>query len=108
MKNIEIKGKIVLNRSFKAILLISAIILILSLYIPTIGIENKKVQILSTIGLIYGLMAWLVNDITIETKSYKNEIMWESLKITEEKYYLLQAFLLFVALLFFIDYALKL
>lgn len=45
---------------FKPVVYLSGIILIISIFVPTIYISNYKAQILSFIGFTYGIVAWLI------------------------------------------------
>jgi len=82
-----------------AVVIISVIFLIMALKFPTTVIDNTKVLKSSIIGLLYGVLAWMLDDLIIKKRSYKTA-NWSLLEIIEENYYNTQITLL--AIFFFI------
>ena len=51
-----------MNVFYKPVFVLSFIILILSLFFDTKGLPNNDVQLLSFMGIIYSIFAWIIND----------------------------------------------
>ena len=62
------------NVFYKPILFLSAFILGFSLFVSVIGVSQWKVQLTSLLGVIYGTLAWFVNNILL---IYEKNINWK-------------------------------
>lgn len=88
---------------YKAVIYLSGFILFTSLFVPTIYLPNYKVQALSFVGFIYGILAWQSEQVTLHVRTYKSGISHDYLRIVEKNHAAFQMVLFIIFILYYLN-----
>ena len=62
--------KMAINMAHKAIVYVSGIILIFSIFVEVRVLDNTKIMILAGVTLLYGILLWLISDTLAQYDEY--------------------------------------